>query len=99
MNGPTAVATPPNPDQVPMARARSSGWNDAWIMARLPGVSNAPPMPCRARAPISQAAPGARPHRSDADANHTAPTTKTRRLPYRSPREPPSRMNDASVSV
>ncbi len=36
-NGPMAVATPPRPVQAPMARPRSSGRNDAWRMARLPG--------------------------------------------------------------
>ena len=37
-NGPIAVATPPSPDQAPMALERSSGANDAWRIARLPGV-------------------------------------------------------------
>ena len=49
-NGPTAPATPPNPDQAPTAAARSGPWNDAEISARLPGVSSAPPTPCNARA-------------------------------------------------
>ena len=39
-----------SPLHAPIARARSSGRNDAWMMARLPGVSSAPPTPCRARA-------------------------------------------------
>ena len=98
-NGPIAVATPPSPDQAPIARARSSGANDAWIIARLPGVSSAPPTPCSARAAISSGAVGASPQSSDASANQTTPITKTRRRPYRSPSEPPSRISDASVSV
>ena len=50
-------------------------------MARLPGVSSAPPTPCRARAAISTSAFGATPHSSDASANHTVPMTNTLRRP------------------
>ena len=52
-NGPMAVATPPSPDQAPIAAERSSVAKEACRMARLPGVSSAPPTPCRARAAIS----------------------------------------------
>ncbi len=38
-----------------MARARSSGRNDACRMARLAGVNSAPPMPWSTRAPMSSA--------------------------------------------
>jgi hypothetical protein len=79
--GPIAVATPPSPDQAPMARARSCGAKEAWIIARLPGVNNAPPIPCSARAPMSSGAVGARPQSREAIANQTTPTTNTRRLP------------------
>ncbi len=72
-NGPIAVATPPRPDQAPIAAIRSSWANDACKMARLPGVSSAPPTPCRARAAISTPAFGASPHSSEASANHTVP--------------------------
>ena len=44
-NGPIAVAMPTNPDQAPIARLRSSETNADSMMARLPGVSNAPPTP------------------------------------------------------
>ena len=98
-NGPIAVATPPSPDQAPIARARSFGPKEAWIIARLPGVSSAPPTPCSARAATRAHPVGARPHTKEARANHTTPTRKTRRRPYRSPSTPPSRMNAASVSA
>src|SRR3954453_19778685 len=39
------------------------------------------------------------PQINEARANHTTPIRKTRRRPYRSPSEPPSRMSAASVSV
>ena len=99
MNGPAAPAMPPSPDHAPMARARSSGRNELCRIARLPGVSSAPPMPCKARAATSVSMLGAIPHSSDATANQVTPMTKTRRRPNRSPRDPPSRINEASVSV
>ena len=34
-----------NPDQVPIARPRSSSLNEELINARLPGTSKAPPTP------------------------------------------------------
>ena len=80
-NGPIAVATPPSPDHAPMAAIRSSSANEACRMARLPGVSSAPPTPCRARAAISTSTFGATPHSSDASANHTTPITNTFRRP------------------
>ena len=98
-NGPIAVATPPSPDQAPMALERSSGANDAWRIARLPGVSSAAPTPCSARAAIRNPASGARPQASDASANHTVPITKTFRRPWTSPSAPPSSSRPASGSV
>src|SRR6202042_2521680 len=72
-NGPTAVATPPSPDQAPIAFERSSGANDACSIDRLPGVSSAAPAPCIALAPIRNPVVGATPQASDASANQTMP--------------------------
>ena len=94
-SGPSAAAIPPRPDQAPMARLRSSERNAPWIIARLPGVRSAPPMPCSTRAAISTSAFGASPHNRDARANQTVPMTKTRRRPRRSPSDPPIRMSEA----
>jgi hypothetical protein len=80
-NGPIAAVTPPSPDQAPIAGPRSEGRKLASMIARLPGVSRAPPTPWRARAAISASALGARPHSSDAAANQTTPMTKIRRRP------------------
>ena len=63
-NGPIAVATPPSPDQAPMALGRSSWVNEACRIARLPGVSSAAPTPWRARAAIRNPVPGATPQAS-----------------------------------
>ena len=41
-NGPIELATPARPDQAPIATPRSSGWNVAAMIARLPGTSSAP---------------------------------------------------------
>ena len=80
-SGPAAVATPPSPDQAPMAPPRSCSAKDACRIARLPGVSSAPPTPCSARAAMSTATFGASPHSSDAIANQTVPITNILRRP------------------
>src|ERR1039457_414284 len=41
-SGPTAPATPPTPEQVPTARARSFAANVAWMMASEPGAEGPP---------------------------------------------------------
>ncbi|PBC71282.1 hypothetical protein BX265_5879 [Streptomyces sp. TLI_235] len=97
-NGPTAAATPPSPDQAPTAAPRSSAWNTACSMASEPGVSSAPPTPCSARAAISTSMFGAAAQNAEATANQATPIRNTRRRPYRSPSEPPSRISAASVS-
>jgi hypothetical protein len=97
--GPAAPAIPASPDHAPIARDRSAGANDAEMIARLPGVSSAPPMPCNSRAPISVSMFGASPHSAEASANQIVPITKMRRRPNRSDSEPPSRMKLARVSV
>ena len=89
---------PVSPDQAPIAGARSSCTKAPSIIARLPGVSRAPPTPWSTRAAISTSALGARPHSSEAAANQIVPITKTRRRPNRSPSEPPSRIRLASES-
>ncbi len=98
-SGPRAVATPPRPDQAPIARARSSRRKLASIIARLPGVSSAPPTPCSRRATISALALGAIAQSSEAAVNQRTPTTKISRRPCRSPSDPPSRISDARVSM
>ena len=51
--GPTAAVIEVKPDHVPIARPRSPWRNDAPMMARLPGTSNAAPIPCSPRARIN----------------------------------------------
>src|SRR5882757_10282029 len=68
------------------------------MIARLPGVSSAPPIPCRIRAAISQPIDGASPHNNDASANQATPTTNTRRRPKRSPKAPANRISEANAN-
>jgi len=98
-SGPAAVATPPNPDHEPMARLRSTGSNDAWMMARLPGVKSAAPIPWRIRVAMRMSVLGESAHVAEAIANHTTPTLNTSRLPLRSPSDPPSNSKAASARV
>ena len=96
--GPTAAATPDRPDQAPMARGRSSGLKLASRMARLAGVSSAPPIPWATRPSTSAASFGASAHATDATAKTTTPVWNTRLRPNRSPRDPPSKISADSVT-
>jgi len=96
--GPAAVATPPTPDQAPMARERSCRRKDAWRMARLAGARRAPPTPWSTRAAISTPAFGANPQQTEATSNQTTPMKNMRLRPRRSPSEPPRRRKAARVS-
>ena len=98
-NGPTAPASPPSPDQAPTAGARSSGRKLAWIRASDAGVRSAAPTPCSTRAATSTSIVGAAAQPTDATPNQTEPMRNNRRRPKRSPSAPPSRMNDANVSM
>jgi hypothetical protein len=93
------MATPLRPDQAPIARALSSGVNDASRIARLPGVSSAAPTPWSTLVMMRTTALGANPHAAEARANHTMPIRYTFRLPNRSPSEPPISSNAARVRM
>ena len=69
------------------------------MIARLPGVSSAAPMPCTARATISIGAFRATPQMADATANQTTPIRKIFLRPYLSPSPPAYSSRPASVSV
>ena len=91
--GPMADATPLSPDHAPMARDRSSGRKLASRMARLAGVSSAPPTPCTSRAKTRNTTVGATAHSSEPTANTTMPSWKMRLRPNRSPSDPPRRIS------
>ena len=72
--GPIAAATPESPAQVPIARARSWGRNDAWMSDSAPGVSSAAPTPWNTRRAMSWVGVWAAAHSADATRNQTTPT-------------------------
>ncbi len=75
--------------QMPMARARSAGCgNMLAISERLAGIRVAPPMPISARAPMRNAAFGAKAAATEAMPKTAAPISRMRRRPIRSPRLP-----------
>jgi hypothetical protein len=96
--GPTPAEIAVKPDQVPMARPLSSSENAALIIARLPGTSRAAPTPCTARAATSWNMLCASPQPAEAIAKSSIPVEKTRFLPHRSPREPPTRISAEIIS-
>ena len=62
------------------------------------GVSSAPAIPWSARKATRSSIEGAIAHNSDATPKPPTPSAKMRRSPKMSPREPPSRINEPSVS-
>ena len=66
----------------PMARLRGGpSGNVVAISDSAAGATMAPPTPCRARAPSSQASVVAKPPSSEASENRMTPAMSTRRLP------------------
>jgi hypothetical protein len=81
--GPIAEVIAVKPDQIPIALPRRSGGNVALIIAKLPGMSKAPPIPWIDRAQISCCTLGDNPHQTDARVNKVTPIVKIRRRPKR----------------
>ena len=79
--GPIAAVMALKPDQVPMARPRSSSANELLMIARLPGTRNAAPIPWTARAAISCPMLEANPQAAEATAKIATPITKILRRP------------------
>ena len=79
--GPTAVVIALKPDHVPIARPRSAPSKVALMIARLPGTSNAAPIPCSARATISISGDDAKPQQIDAAVKEATPIRKIRLRP------------------
>src|SRR5215208_1443378 len=71
-SGPAATARPATPDQAPSATPRRSRGTASLRIVRLSGVTMAPPIPCTARAAISQSALGARAAAAEAVAERGA---------------------------
>ena len=83
------MATPPSPDQAPIARARSAGRKLASMIARLPGVSSAPPIPWISRATIRNSTLGATAQSSEASGEEPDPGLEDLPPPEPVPEAPP----------
>ena len=97
-SGPSTPAIAPHAVQLPIAPPRSDSGNVFTITASELGTSSAPAMPCTIRATTSTPIDGAIAHASDATPKPATPIANTRRSPYRSPSEPPTRISEPSVS-
>jgi hypothetical protein len=99
-SGPRAMDRPITPPHTPIAFARSARSVKTFVMIDMAtGLSIEPPTACRARNVMSHPVVGARLHSSDPAPNRTRPVWNVRRLPIRSPVEPPSMSRLASTSV
>ena len=97
-SGPTTVAMPDHASQDPTAAPRCAGGNAVTITASALGVSSAPNTPWSTRPATSTSMLGASAHTIDVTPNPRTPSENTRRSPYTSPSDPPTRISAASAS-
>ena len=86
--GPATPARPMTGPNGMNALPSSSGGKATFTRANPCGIITAPNSPWSTRAAMSQPAPGASPHASDARVKPAMPTRNIRRRPSRSPRRP-----------
>ena len=98
-SGPIATAPPTVAPQIPIALARSRPSNSWAISASAVANIAAAPAPWRPRATLSSVGSPESPQASEATMNSAKPKLKTRRRPSRSPIEPATSRNEASVSA
>jgi hypothetical protein len=97
-SGPIAPAIVPHAVHVPIAGPRSRCGKVATMTASELGVSKAPATPWSARNAIRSPIEGASAHSTEQTPKPATPTANTRRSPKMSPSDPPSRINEPSVS-
>ena len=93
--GPTAPITAPMDAQMPIARPRASPEKAAPRIARLLGMSNAAPTPCRLRPTSNHGRLGASAQAIEAPPNIAVPKIRRRTRPKRSPAAPPEQQQRA----
>ena len=98
ISGPVMNEMPLHAVHVPIAAPRSPPENAAVRIASEAGVSSAPARPWSPRKTISVVEVGAAAQSADATPKLATPIMNTRTSPKMSPSEPPTRMNDPSVS-
>src|SRR5690606_38716760 len=97
--GPIAMPDIEIPLQMPIAFPRSAGGNDVEMIESVNGMMNAAPIPCAARAAISQPVEGTNAARADVAVKTARPSMKNRLRPNRSPRPPAVICRDAKTST
>ena len=97
-SGPSTPAIAPQAVQLPIAAPRSDSGNVFTITASELGTSSAPATPWTARAATSVPIVGATAHAREAAPKPDTPNAKIRRSPYTSPSDPPTNINELSVS-
>ena len=98
-SGPSAIARPLIPPQMPSATPRRSAGTEADRMVSVNGITIAPPRPWAARATSSARIDGASAAAADATVKIAIPITSSRRRPKRSPSAAPVNSRTANVSV
>src|SRR5579871_5708860 len=91
-NGPMTAASDDQAVQRPIAWPRLSFGKLVLIIAKAPGTSKAPKIPCKIRMLINVAGLGDRPQTKEAAPKPTSPNMYIRFRPNTSPKEPPSRI-------
>lgn len=97
--GPTAMATPTPPAQIPIALGCSSRSKTFIKMARLEGITKAPPTPISARKVISSAGEPDTPASTDPAPNTARPKSSIFLRPRRSPSSPAVNSSPAKTRV
>ena len=98
--GPSAMAMPATPDQMPIAMARSRGTVKTLVMIEsVAGMISAAPSPITARAPTSWLTPPEKAAAPDATPKITRPMVSAPLRPNRSPSAPKVRRKPANTSV
>ncbi len=97
--GPSAIAMPEAPAQMPIAFARSFGANTFWMIDSVCGCTSAAPMPISARYRISSVGLCAYEHSSEVDPNASMPSSSTVLRPRRSPKTPAGISSPANTSA
>jgi hypothetical protein len=85
-------------DHVPIALPRSFSSIDDEISDKLPGIINAPPIPCTILKATKNVMPGAIPQAAEPAMKIIIPAMNIFFRPSLSPKDPPMRIKDASIS-
>ena len=97
--GPSAMATPDAPAQMPIALGRSRGSKTFWMIDSVCGCTAAAPMPISARNRMSCPDDVANEHTADIAPNRNRPISRIFLRPKRSPSTPQVISNPAKTNA